>query len=224
MACAAPSAGGLSAGFGAGVAGVAGGGAAGAAPCVPTAAKTSGRLTTPPRPVPATDARSTPDSSARRRAEGALRTVAAGTGAATGATAAGRCGWACGAADGTGAGRGAAATSGAAATGAAVAPTAASSNSPSRSLTPTTSPSARARDASTPALSAGTSTVILSVSSSTSVSPAATGSPSRFSHRETVASVMDSPSGGTLIETMHEHNRVASYCSSTESRPGSCGR
>jgi hypothetical protein len=48
-------------------------------------------------------------------------------------------------------------------------------------------------------LSAGTSTVILSVSSSTSVSPIATASPSFLFQREMVASVMLSPSGGTLM-------------------------
>src|SRR5207247_10962838 len=50
----------------------------------------------------------------------------------------------------------------------------------------------------------GTSTVILSVSSSTSVSPGATASPSLFSHLETVASTMDSPSGGTLIDVISQ--------------------
>jgi hypothetical protein len=63
----------------------------------------------------------------------------------------------------------------------------------------TTSPSWCARLTSTPLVVAGTSTVTLSVSSSTMVSPAVTASPSRLSQREIVASTMDSPSGGTLI-------------------------
>ena len=53
-----------------------------------------------------------------------------------------------------------------------------------------------------PARGAGTSTVILSVSSSTSVSPEATGSPSFLSQLETVASTIDSPSGGTFISSI----------------------
>jgi hypothetical protein len=56
--------------------------------------------------------------------------------------------------------------------------------------------------ASTPGFNAGTSTVILSVSSSTTVSPDATTSPSFFSHRDTVASTIDSPSGGTFMESI----------------------
>ena len=77
-----------------------------------------------------------------------------------------------------------------------------SSISPSGWSTFTTSPSFAARRTSTPAFGAGTSTVILSVSSSTSVSPAATGSPSFFNQRAIVASTIDSPSGGTLNEIM----------------------
>src|SRR5215831_609421 len=50
-----------------------------------------------------------------------------------------------------------------------------------------------------PATGAGTSRVTLSVSSSATGSSSATASPGRFSHFETVASVIDSPSGGTLI-------------------------
>ena len=74
-----------------------------------------------------------------------------------------------------------------------------SSSWPRMSFTATTSPSARVRTASTPDLSAGTSTVILSVSSSTRVSPAMTASPSCFSQRDTVALTIDSPRGGTMI-------------------------
>jgi hypothetical protein len=70
------------------------------------------------------------------------------------------------------------------------------------SPTPTTSPSWCNRLTSVPPVVAGTSTVTLSVSSSTMVSPDATRSPSCFNHRETVASTMDSPSGGTLMGIM----------------------
>jgi hypothetical protein len=42
--------------------------------------------------------------------------------------------------------------------------------------------------------------VILSVSSSTIVSPLATASPFFFTQRDTVASTIDSPSGGTLMD------------------------
>jgi hypothetical protein len=55
-------------------------------------------------------------------------------------------------------------------------------------------------DEITPARGAGTSTVILSVSSSTIVSPPATASPFFLTQRDTVASTMDSPSGGTLMD------------------------
>src|SRR5205085_8537810 len=63
-------------------------------------------------------------------------------------------------------------------------------------------PSFANRFLSTPPVTDGTSTVTLSVSSSTSVSPGETESPSFFSHRDTVASTMDSPRGGTLIDVM----------------------
>ena len=162
----------------------------GPAPAVDPAATcsiTSGLLTTPPRPVPVTAVRSTFCSAATRVAAGEARTSGAAAGAAGAAGTAGSGAFACasGAPDG--------------AAGAAVAP---SSTSASTSPTFTTSPSLTARRVSTPALSAGTSTVILSVSSSTRVSPDATASPSFLSQRDTVASTIDSPSGGTLIAVM----------------------
>ena len=148
------------------------------------AATTSALDTTPPRPEPATVATSIPASVASRAAagdsftsaDGAPAAGAASTTAATGATATG------------------------ATAAAATAPPAVIS--PSSSPTFTTSPSLRRRADNTPASSAGTSTVILSVSSSTSVSPAATRSPSCLSQREIVASTMDSPRGGTLMDDM----------------------
>src|SRR5438552_3645971 len=76
------------------------------------------------------------------------------------------------------------------------------------------SPSFAKRFLSTPPVTEGTSTVILSVSSSTSVSPGATASPSLLSHLETVASMMDSPSGGTLIDVISD--RTCEYCSAGE--------
>src|SRR5205085_2073745 len=93
--------------------------------------------------------------------------------------------------------------------GAAAGADAPSVSSPNSSSTFTTSPSFTACLDSTPALSAGTSTVILSVSSSTSVSPAATASPSCLTQRDTVASTMDSPSGGTLMAVMSASDYIA---------------
>src|SRR6266404_6061309 len=55
---------------------------------------------------------------------------------------------------------------------------------------------------STPAAGAGTSIVTLSVSSSTSGSSTATGSPGRLNHLPMVASVTDSPSAGTRMSAM----------------------
>ena len=167
-------------------------GAAGAGVAAVTCSITSGLLTTPPRPVPVTSARLTFWSAATRCAAGDARTSLPA--AAIGAD---------GAAGAAGALAGAAAVT----TAAAAAP---SSTSPRRSPTFTTSPSFTARRVSTPALSAGTSTVILSVSSSTSVSPAATASPSCLSQRDTVASTIDSPRGGTLIAVMSAPSRKKS--------------
>ncbi len=70
---------------------------------------------------------------------------------------------------------------------------------PSTSPTLTSSPSWRSIFFNTPAFSAPTSRFTLSVSSSTSASPASTGSPSFLSQRATVASTTDSPSEGTTI-------------------------
>ena len=72
---------------------------------------------------------------------------------------------------------------------------------PMTSPTSTVSPSPLAMDSRTPFSSASTSKLILSVSSSTSGSPADTGSPSCFIHWPTVASVTDSPNSGTCIST-----------------------
>jgi hypothetical protein len=65
--------------------------------------------------------------------------------------------------------------------------------------TPTVAPSAASIASITPAAGAGTSSVTLSVSSSTSGSSAATWSPTFLNHLPTVASLTDSPSVGTLI-------------------------
>ena len=54
---------------------------------------------------------------------------------------------------------------------------------------------------STPAAGATTSVVALSVSSSQTGSLARTASPSAFSQRETMPSVIDSPTDGTLMST-----------------------
>src|SRR5438105_2053651 len=155
---------------------------------------TSGLLTTPPRPVPATDAISIPASSAMRRAAGDDLTPspdgaggggeagAGGSGALFGVSMLAAGGWEPVAAAGA----------------PTVAPTADSSKSARSSPTFTTAPSCAAIFEIAPAFGAWTSTVILSVSSSASVSPAATGSPSFFNQRETVASTIDSPSGGTF--------------------------
>src|SRR5260221_1925143 len=70
---------------------------------------------------------------------------------------------------------------------------------PSRPPTTTLAPSSAAISAIVPAAGEGTSRVTLSVSSSTSASSTATVSPIFFSHRATVASVIDSPRVGTLI-------------------------
>ena len=168
-----------------------GGGAAGAAAgaAAATLSRTSGLLTTPPRPLPVTVATSMPASVAARRAAGEDLTPSPVAGVLAGVEP-----------TLTGAVLGGAGLAGAAA----AAPTIDSSKSARRSPTFTTAPSAAACFVITPARGAGTSTVILSVSSSTRVSPAATGSPSFFSQRETFASTIDSPSGGTFIWSIQE--------------------
>jgi hypothetical protein len=172
------------------------------------AASMSPFVTRPPGPLPVTCAGSTPSSAAMRRtagdvlgggeetAEGAGVVVRAAAGAGAGAGAGVGCAFA---------GAGAGAFAGALAL---------SSICPISSPTCTTSPSFFPCFVNTPALNAGTSTVILSVSSSTSDSFCATTSPSFFNHREIVASTIDSPSGGTLIEIIPP---------SSECRKGSAG-
>ena len=73
--------------------------------------------------------------------------------------------------------------------------------SPKSARTPpifTSAPSSTLISDIEPALGAGTSTVILSVSISTNGSSASNESPTFFNHLETVASVIDSPSVGTI--------------------------
>jgi trimeric autotransporter adhesin len=73
------------------------------------------------------------------------------------------------------------------------------SMAPSRAPTFTVSPVFTEIDDSTPDAGAGTSSVTLSVSSSTSGSSSLTASPSLLNHCAIVASVTDSPSAGTRI-------------------------
>src|SRR5215208_7059738 len=73
---------------------------------------------------------------------------------------------------------------------------------PSTAPTGTLPPSATWISPITPACGAGTSSVTLSVSSSTTGSSRSTLSPGCFSHFATVASVTDSPKVGTLISTV----------------------
>ncbi len=63
----------------------------------------------------------------------------------------------------------------------------------------TSSPCCRSMRARMPSVSAATSNVTLSVSRTTSASPAATPSPVFFSHSAMVASMTDSPRSGTTI-------------------------
>src|SRR5919197_976147 len=155
-----------------------------------------------------------PRSSATRRATGVMGGTSApppnagagsavldGAGAAGGGGANGATGEGAAAA---GAGEGAA-TAGGAVTcfplpfGAAVAP--AWAIDPITWPTFTTSPSWASIFSMAPAAGAGTSTVTLSVSSTTTGSSTATLSPTFLCHFPTVASVMDSPSAGTLSST-----------------------
>ncbi len=73
---------------------------------------------------------------------------------------------------------------------------------PSSAATPTVSPVLAAISDKTPAAGAGTSSVTLSVSSSTTGSSTATASPGCLNHLPTVASVTDSPRVGTRISAM----------------------
>src|SRR5207248_1322659 len=68
---------------------------------------------------------------------------------------------------------------------------------------------------STPATGAYSSLVALSVSSSQTASPALTAAPSGFSQRDSVAWVMDSPAGVTLISTA-----IGGYSPSTRGTGG----
>ena len=141
-------------------------------------------VTRPPGPAPLTAPRSTPWSAAIRLATGVARSsLSSSPGALAGAGAAGTA-------------LGASLRGFAAFSAAAPLP---SSIVPSTSPIWTSSPAWRAILPSTPSLSAGTSRSTLSVSSSTTASPALTGSPSCFNQRATVASTTDSPSAGTTI-------------------------
>src|SRR5260370_23821820 len=86
--------------------------------------------------------------------------------------------------------------------GLAAAPAAPSLLCPSNAPTATVSPSLAVISPSVPADGAGTSMVTLSVSSSTSGSSTATGSPAFLNQRPMVASVTDSPSVGTRISVI----------------------
>src|SRR4051812_14802088 len=147
-------------------------------------------VTRPSLPEPGTVVASTPLSAESLRTDGASGAsaggvFAAGAGAGAGAAAGG-------AADATG-------LAGAAA-GLAAAPP--SVICPSSAPTATVSPSLAMISPSVPADGAGTSMVTLSVSSSTSGSSTATGSPAFLNQRPIVASVTDSPSVGTRISVI----------------------
>jgi hypothetical protein len=127
-------------------------------------------VTRPPTPLPGTPLRLTACSAATRWATGVAVTAAAFVA-------------------GVGAGE----------TGAGAGMPLPATTEPSTSPTATVSPSPRVIAPITPAWSEATSRFTLSVSSSTTASPAATASPSRLSHFATVASTIDSPRAGTLI-------------------------
>src|SRR5438552_15267058 len=144
-------------------------------------------VTRPSLPEPGTVAASTPLSAESFRTDGASGASDGGAfAAAAGAAVA--------------AGAAAAAFAGAAA--GLAAPAAPSLIMPSSAPTATVSPSFAAISPSVPADGAGTSMVTLSVSSSTSGSSTATGSPAFLNQRPMVASVTDSPSVGTRISVM----------------------
>src|SRR6266550_7614995 len=148
-------------------------------------------VTRPSLPEPGTVAASMPLSAEILRTDGASGASAGGAfGAAAGAAAAG---------GGGGGAVGAAVLAGAAAV---LAPAAPSLICPSNAPTATVSPSLAVISPSVPADGAGTSMVTLSVSSSTSGSSTATGSPAFLNQRPMVASVTDSPSVGTRISVM----------------------
>jgi hypothetical protein len=173
--------GGLGSGAGAGAAGwAAAGWAAGAG--WPARWTSSFRMR-PPRPVPLTESRSTPLRAASARAEGMA--------------AAGICDLSALAAGCAGAGfAGAGLSEGAGLAGS----LAAVSTSPMTSPTRTVAPLAAPWLVRMPATGEGTSTVTLSVSSSTRGWSTSTRAPTGCSQLAMMASVMDSPRAGTLIE------------------------
>src|SRR3981189_3059979 len=148
-------------------------------------------VTRPSLPEPGTVAASIPLSAEILRTDGAS---GASAGANLCAVAAAAAGAAAGGGDGG-------ALAGAAA-GLAAAPLAPSLICPSNAPTATVSPSLAVISPSVPAEGAGTSMVTLSVSSSTSGSSTATGSPAFLNQRPIVASVTDSPSVGTRISVI----------------------
>src|SRR5476651_1680825 len=147
-------------------------------------------VTWPCLPEPSTLDGSMPLSAAILRTEG-------GAGIADGAAA--------GAAFGGSAGLAA----GAAAVGLGEAPTVPSLIWPRIAPTPTVAPFLAAISPSTPEAGAGTSSVTLSVSNSTSGSSTETASPGCLNHLPTVASVTDSPRVGTRISVMVQPFQIA---------------
>src|SRR5947209_2212778 len=95
---------------------------------------------------------------------------------------------------------------------------------PMSAPTATVSPSLAATSASTPAAGDGTSIVTLSVSSSTSGSSTATGSPGFLNHLPMVASVTDSPSVGTRISAMIVFLPLGYQPSASSIKAFSCAR
>src|SRR6476620_3838365 len=145
-------------------------------------------VTRPSLPEPGTVAASMPLSTDILRTDGANGASADGVfGAAAAAAATDDC---------------AAAAFAGAAAGLAAAAAAPSLICPSSAPTATVSPSLAVISPSVPADGAGTSMVTLSVSSSTSGSSTATGSPGFLNHLPMVASVTDSPSVGTRISVI----------------------
>ncbi len=164
-------------------------------------------MTRPSRPVPWTSSRLTPFSAIAFFAEGASSTSdlpdAGGSGCAAAPGAASLplppgAGSGAGEAAGSAFRRGSSGVVDSAGWGAAAAP---SSIVASSASTPTVSPALATCSPILPATGEGTSTVTLSVSSSHSISSAATASPGCLNQLATVASVTDSPSVGTRTST-----------------------
>src|SRR5262249_19114398 len=148
-------------------------------------------VTRPSLPLPGTVEALMPLSAASLRTDGASGASAGGAFAAVGA--------------GCGGGGAGFATGGVAAAGAGAVFAGAPAPSliwPSSAPGATVSPSLTRISESTPAAGAGTSNVVLSVSSSTSGSSTATGSPGCLNQRPMVASVIDSPKVGTRMPAM----------------------